>query len=100
MPIRCRIHQKRTTVVDAISAALHKHSYAHWFTTLRQARTIIESWRMDYNGVRPQSALGYATHRTIDDQALKVCQLFEEPTELEVAFGTRRSCPSSAEVVK
>jgi len=33
----------------------------HWFTTLRQARSIIESWRMDYNIVRPHSALGYAT---------------------------------------
>jgi hypothetical protein len=21
----------------------------HWFTTLRQARSIIESWRIDYN---------------------------------------------------
>jgi transposase InsO family protein len=34
---------------------------AHWFTSLRQARSIIENWRMDYNGVRPHSALGYAT---------------------------------------
>jgi putative transposase len=33
----------------------------HWFTSLRQARTIIEHWRTDYNGVRPHSALGYAT---------------------------------------
>jgi hypothetical protein len=34
---------------------------AHWFTTLRHARDIIESWRTDYNQVRPHSALGYAT---------------------------------------
>jgi hypothetical protein len=33
----------------------------HWFTSLRQARDIIESWRTDYNQVRPHSALGYAT---------------------------------------
>jgi len=33
----------------------------HWFTTLRQARSIIESWRIDYNVVRPHSALRYAT---------------------------------------
>lgn len=33
----------------------------HWFTSLRQARNIIESWRRDYNEVRPHSALGYAT---------------------------------------
>lgn len=34
---------------------------AHWFTTLRQARNIIEYWRRDFNQVRPHSALGYAT---------------------------------------
>ncbi len=33
----------------------------HWFTSLRQARTNIESWRADYNEFRPHSALGYAT---------------------------------------
>ena len=33
----------------------------HWFTNLRQARDVIESWRTDYNKVRPHSALGYAT---------------------------------------
>ena len=33
----------------------------HWFTGLRQARNIIECWRRDYNGLRPHSALGYAT---------------------------------------
>jgi putative transposase len=33
----------------------------HWFTSLRQARSIIECWRRDYNQVRPHSALGYAT---------------------------------------
>ena len=33
----------------------------HWFTSLRQAKRIIEDWRNDYNGVRPHSALKYAT---------------------------------------
>ena len=33
----------------------------HWFTSLRQARDIIEYWRRDYNQVRPHSALAYAT---------------------------------------
>jgi putative transposase len=31
----------------------------HWFTTLYQAKTLIEQWRKDYNAVRPHSALGY-----------------------------------------
>jgi len=33
----------------------------HWFTSLKDARRIIEDWRIDYNTRRPHSALGYAT---------------------------------------
>jgi putative transposase len=33
----------------------------HWFLTLRDAREKIESWREDYNRVRPHSALGNLT---------------------------------------
>jgi len=29
------------------------------FTTLKEARVLIEQWRQDYNQVRPHSALGY-----------------------------------------
>ena len=30
----------------------------NWFTTINEAREIIEEWRIDYNGVRPHSSLG------------------------------------------
>jgi putative transposase len=30
----------------------------HWFMSLGQARETIENWRLDYNAVRPHSALG------------------------------------------
>lgn len=33
----------------------------HWFLSLDDARRLIEDWRMDYNGVRPHSALGNLT---------------------------------------
>lgn len=33
----------------------------HWFLTLDDARETIEDWRIDYNRVRPHSALGYLT---------------------------------------
>ncbi len=33
----------------------------HWFLTLDDARETIESWRIDYNQVRPLSSLGYLT---------------------------------------
>jgi len=30
-----------------------------WFTSLQEARTMIEAWRMSYNSQRPHSSLGY-----------------------------------------
>lgn len=33
----------------------------HWFTSLEEARQIIEDWRVHYNERRPHSALGYKT---------------------------------------
>jgi len=33
----------------------------NWFTDLADARRIIETWRVDYNTVRPHSSLGYQT---------------------------------------
>ncbi len=41
----------------------------HWFTTLRQARNIVENWRTDYNEVRPHSALWYATPKEFASQS-------------------------------
>lgn len=31
----------------------------HWFLSLRQAKSLIEAWRLEYNTERPHSALGY-----------------------------------------
>ena len=31
---------------------------AHWFVSLREAQTVIETWRRDYNETRPHSSLG------------------------------------------
>ena len=30
----------------------------HWFTTLNEARLLIEAWRQEYNQIRPHSSLG------------------------------------------
>ena len=35
----------------------------HWFTTLAEARQIIEAWRREYNESRPHRALGERTPR-------------------------------------
>ena len=34
---------------------------AHWFTSLADARAVIEAWRRDYNEVRPHSSLAGRT---------------------------------------
>lgn len=41
----------------------------HWFLTLDDARETIENWRLDYNRVRPHSALGYLTPEEFRDAA-------------------------------
>jgi putative transposase len=33
----------------------------HWFASVAEARALIEAWRIDYNSVRPHSALHGAT---------------------------------------
>ncbi|MBW7057968.1 integrase core domain-containing protein, partial [Paracoccus bogoriensis] len=33
----------------------------HWFTSIDEAREIIEDWRIDYNPERPHSSLKYQT---------------------------------------
>jgi transposase InsO family protein len=38
---------------------------SHWFTSLADARHIIEAWRQDYNQVRPHSSLNYATPQEV-----------------------------------
>ena len=40
----------------------------NWFLTLVHARDIIESWRIDYNTVRPHSSLGYLTPEEFMDK--------------------------------
>jgi putative transposase len=33
----------------------------YWFLSLEDARSKIEAWRMDYNTVRPHTAIGHVT---------------------------------------
>jgi putative transposase len=41
---------------------------SHWFTSLTDARRIIEEWRQDYNQMRPHSSLQYATPHEVYKQ--------------------------------
>jgi putative transposase len=53
----------------------------HWFLTLAEARALIESWRQDYNTVRPHSSLGGRTPSEYADEQREKEE--EEGTELE-----------------
>ena len=41
---------------------------AHWFTTLTEAKQIVEAWRREYNESRPHRALGERTPREFAHQ--------------------------------
>lgn len=43
----------------------------HWFTNLLQARTVIETWRREYNEERPKKALGGLTPTAYAEQMAK-----------------------------
>jgi putative transposase len=45
----------------------------HWFLTLDDARETVESWRLDYNQVRPHSALAYRTPDEFARAVADVC---------------------------
>jgi hypothetical protein len=43
-------------------------AYVGWGRVLEDARETIENWRLDYNRVRPHSALGYLTPEEFRDR--------------------------------
>ena len=48
---------------------------AHWFTTLGDAKEIIEAWRREYNESRPHRALGERTPHEFAFQIAASCDL-------------------------
>ena len=46
----------------------------HWFSTLAEARTLINAWRRDYNEQRPHSALKYQTPAEFAARARTLCE--------------------------
>jgi len=55
----------------------------HWFTSLEEARTVIEEWREDYNQKRPHSSLG---HQAPEEFARKCALVQEAKTRLELSI--------------
>lgn len=44
---------------------------SYWFTSLDDARQIIESWRIDYNRERLHSPLGYRTPEEVHQDLIR-----------------------------
>lgn len=51
----------------------------HWFTSLEEARRIIEDWRVHYNESRPHSALGYKTPKEFAEMVGTVTSDSQDP---------------------
>jgi putative transposase len=49
----------------------------HWFTSLADARRLVEDWRLDYNEVRPHSSLGYRTPKEVHQQLIRSFDSFD-----------------------
>jgi transposase InsO family protein len=71
-------------LVQALVAEPPVEALENWFADLEEARTKIGVWRIDYNGVRPHSALG---NRTPTDYAQRESLHHERPTGGQVNVG-------------
>ncbi len=66
----------------------------HWFVSLDDARQIIEAWRIDYNEVRPHTALGNQTPAAYKTAYLSNTALLKyKSSDDEILRGTRHSRP-------
>lgn len=55
--------------IESFNASLRKECLnAHWFASLDEAKGKIEQWRIEYNRVRPHSALGNLAPRAFAEQ--------------------------------
>ena len=52
---------------------------AHWFLTLVDARRQIETWRLDYNHVRPHSSLGDVPPSEFGEAGLRLAKPASTP---------------------
>jgi putative transposase len=54
----------------------------HWFTTLYDARTTVEAWRVEYNRERPHSSLGNQTPEEFRRAVKRALQTRRDPVGL------------------
>ena len=77
----------------------------HWFLSLANAQATIEAWRVDYNTVRPHSALGdqtpdhFAT-TTEGARRLPPARLQEDPKSVELSLSVSRKLGAGHEALQ
>ena len=66
-----RTGQAQNAYVESFNGRLHDECLnEHWFMSFGQARETIETWRLDYNAVRPHSALGDVPPQEVEQLTL------------------------------
>jgi putative transposase len=61
-PVVSYLHDTYRVYVESFNGTLRAECLdVHWFTTLTEARQVIESWRREYNDSRPHRSLGERT---------------------------------------
>ena len=70
------------------------------FTSLLEARTLIEQHRCDYNDRRPHSSLGYKTPKQFarEHQAMEAAGLWKAAEKARLPTGLGKRPPSTARV--
>ncbi len=59
-------------VIEAFNARLRQECLnEHWFLSVADAQELVDTWREDYNRVRPHSSLGNMTPEEFVQQALE-----------------------------
>jgi len=62
--------------VESFSGTLRAECLdAHWFTTMAEAKHLIEAWRREYNESRPHRALGEQTPNEFASHFALSCEL-------------------------
>jgi len=68
----------------------------HWFISLGHARQTIETWRLDYNAVRPHSALGDISPEEFEQLTVGQCLSLKIPTRRATTDRVRYSAHGQA----
>lgn len=60
IPTHCICKPTQNAFVESFNGKFRDNCLnQQWFRTINEARSLIETWRIDYNEIRPHSSLNY-----------------------------------------